>query len=77
MPMWYIDSGAGFVHKASQCAERTGQSTGGRSPFCKIVSSQHSPGWRQCGRCVNQIRMASAGSEDDGLLEVGINLIEK
>ena len=65
MATWYLDTGVGRVHKSKRCAEKTAQSTGGKNPLYKTVSSKDRPGWRSCSRCINKITKANSGLEEE------------
>ena len=65
MAMWYLDAGAGEVHKSKKCAERTASSMGAKSPLYKAVSAEHNPGWRQCKNCSQKIIMACSEMEEE------------
>lgn len=65
MAMWYLDAGAGEIHKSKKCAEQTARSMGAKSPLYKAVSAEHTPGWRQCKNCSQKIIMASMEEEEE------------
>jgi len=65
MATWYLDAGAGEVHKSKKCAERTARSMGAKSPLYKAVSAEHTPGWRSCKNCSQKIIMAQSVPEEE------------